>query len=496
MIILLLLLIPVGSGLAAFAVKTDPPRRWLLLGTAVAHSLLTLLAWVARPGPILGRWFALDATGLLFLTIASILFLASAFYIVGYLARERRVTHVDTVESLLFSNEPESVFVGCLLMFLASMTLVAISQHFGMIWVAIEATTLATGPLIYFHRHHRSLEAAWKYLLICSVGIAMALMGNFLLAASHSTGAPSSEGIGLFLADLIRDPHHLNIAWLKAAFLFLLVGYGTKMGLAPMHNWLPDAYSEAPSAVGALLSGALSNMAFLGLLRGYQVCLAAGIGPFAQELLVVFGLLSMGVAAVFIVRQSDYKRMLAYSSVEHTGILALGIGLGGVGAFGTALHALGNSLVKGALFLIAGNILACYHTKSVSEIRGISRSLPITGVLWVAGFLAVTGSPPFSPFLSEFTILKAALDQGHSLVALLYLLFLAVVFIGMANIVLPMAQGRSSLAAEAMPTTSEALWSTLPPAFLGLLALGMGVYIPPIVNDVLREVALALGGVS
>ena len=272
---------------------------------------------------------------------------------------------------------------------------------------------LGQRPLIYFHRHHRSLEATWKYLLICSVGIALALLGNFFVAvAARSAGGPM---IHLTIDDLVAHAGSLNPLWLKAAFLFFLVGYGTKMGLAPLHTWLPDAHSEAPSVVSALLSGALLNCAFLTILRAHSLLSAAGLAAFSSDLLVLFGLISMAVAAVFILGQADFKRMLAYSSVEHMGILSLGIGIGGAATFGAMLHTVNHSLTKAMLFLAAGNILALYRTKSTTRVRGVLRTLPITGVLWLAGFLAIVGSPPFGPFLSELTILKGVLDAGRPL---------------------------------------------------------------------------------
>jgi hydrogenase-4 component F len=486
-----LLLVPLVGGLAAFWLRSDRFRRALLVGTALVHAGLTAAAWAGRPRPAWSGWLAMDEIGLVFLTIVSVLFLAAAVYGVGYLGRERHARHIDSEEHLFFSNEPEAIFTGCLLLFLASMTLVTVSQHFGLLWVGIEATTLASAPLIYFHRHHRSLEATWKYLLICSVGIALALLGNFLLAVAASDGGDSPAA--LTLASLLRPSGLLHTPWVEAAFLFFLVGYGTKMGLAPLHTWLPDAHSESPSVVSALLSGALLNCAFLGILRAHQVCVAAGLASFSQGLLLAFGLLSMAIAAVFILGQSDFKRMLAYSSVEHMGVLALGVGLGGAGAFGTALHAVNHSLTKAGLFLVAGNILAAYGTKSVADVRGLGRTVPLSGVLWVAGFLAIAGSPPFGLFLSELTILKAALDQGRGIVGLAFLALLAVIFIGMANLVLPMAQGGRAGRAEP-GGGGEALWATFPPAVLAALVLVLGVYIPPDLNAVLHEVARSLGG--
>jgi hydrogenase-4 component F len=489
-----LFLLPAAAGLAAYLIRQDGPRRALLVLTAMAHTGLTAAAWCARPSPVLHGRLALDATGLLFLSITSVLFLAASVYAVGYLRRDSLVRATgfrDFEEGVFFSNQPEAVFTACLLLFLATMTLVTVSHHVALQWVAMEATTLASAPLIFFHRHHRSLEATWKYLLICSVGIALALLGNFFLAVAAAR--PDGTPIPLVVSDLVANGSTLKLPWLKAAVLFLLVGYGTKMGLAPLHTWLPDAHSEAPSIVSALLSGALLNCAFLGILRGYQVCAAAGQAAFGQHLLVGFGLVSMAVAAVFILGQADYKRLLAYSSVEHMGILALGVGLGGGATFGAMLHAVNHSLTKATLFFLAGNILTAFKTKTSGDVRGVLRVLPVSGVLWVAGFLAITGSPPFGVFLSEFTILKAALDQGHHVVAVAYLALLAVIFMAMATVVLNMAQGAPSGGIEEKDRT-EGVLSLGPPAILVGLGLILGLYIPPALHQMLAEAARSMGG--
>jgi hydrogenase-4 component F len=502
-VILALLFIPVFAGAAAFSLRADRLRRGLLLGTALAHTGLTLTAWSRPPAPAFSAWLALDAPGLLFLSITSVLFLAAAFYGVGYLQREAVARRDDDeAEPSFFSNAPEAVFTGCVLLFLATMTLVSVAQHFGLLWVAVEATTLASAPLIYFHRHQRSLEATWKYLVICSVGIALALLGNFCLSVAASWRGVSGEGAeAMLLRVLLRDAGGLQTSWLKAAFLCLLVGYGTKMGLAPLHTWLPDAHSEAPSVISALLSGALLNCAFLAILRAQQVLAAAGLAAFGQDLLVGFGLLSMLIAAVFIVGQVDFKRLLAYSSVEHMGILALGVGLGGGAVFGAVLHTVNHSLTKAMLFLVAGNLLAVYQTKTVARVQGALRVVPASALLWIAGILAITGTPPFGPFLSELTILKGALDQGRYATAATYLVALAVIFIGMATIMLNMTHGGSSLAArpdgpvaEAAAARREPLSAIVPPLLLGVVVLMLGFYIPASVSQALHAAARALGG--
>ncbi|MGB3551434.1 MAG: proton-conducting transporter membrane subunit [Candidatus Binatus sp.] len=487
--ILLVISIPALAGAAAFFIGSDPLRRGLLVSTAIVQFALVVGTWLAQPTPALNGWLAEDALGRLFMTLTSALFLASSFYAVAYLREERSRSHSDSEEGFLFSNAREASFTGCLLFFLAAMTLVTLSQHLGLLWVAVEATTLASAPLIYFHRHHRSLEATWKYLLICSVGIALALLGIFFLAVAATS--PGTAAVSLVLKDLISDAPHLNRLWLKAAFVLMLVGYGTKMGLAPFHTWLPDAHSEAPSVASALLSGALLNCAFLGILRIYQICVASGLVDFSERLLLVLGLLSMAVAAIFITGQVDYKRMLAYSSIEHMGILAVGVGLGGAGLFGAMLHVINHSLTKVMLFMVAGNLLAVYHTKTVKNVSGALQVLPVSGLLWVLGFLAITGSPPFGPFLSEFTILKAALDQGRSFVAIAYLIFLAIIVAGMATPVLAMAQGTPD--SNVVVPAGRGVALSAVPAILGAAILLMGIYVPPVLSRTLHEAARLLG---
>ncbi len=365
------------------------------------------------------------------------------------------------------------------------MSLVTMSQHFGLLWVAIEATTLTSAPLIYFHRHHRSLEATWKYLLICSVGIALALLGNFFLAASAAVNGSATD---LTFNSMLSLAVTLHPAWLKAAFLFLLVGYGTKMGLAPLHTWLPDAHSESPSVVSALLSGALLNCAFLGLLRVYILLQRAGWGDYARTYFLGFGLFSLVVAVVFILGQPDYKRLLAYSSVEHMGILAFGLGAGA--SFATLFHAVNHSLTKAALFLLAGNILAVYKSKQVTDVKGVLKVLPVTGFLWLAGFFSITGTPPFGTFFSELMIFRAAYHH-HPAASVLYLFFLTFIFIGMAAAFLRMSLGHAS---PDQPKGSDDLAMILPPALLLTLVLLFGFYLPESMAHLLNLAASQLGG--
>jgi hydrogenase-4 component F len=486
-------LVPLLAGLLAVAIPADGLRRLLLVAVGLAHAGLTAATWITPPAPAYGGLLVLDPLGQLFLSLASVLFLAASIYAVGYLrheggSQEKR----DFQDGATFFNAPERVFTLCLCLFLSAITVVCSTRNISVLWVGIEATTLSSAPLIYFHRHRRSLEATWKYLVICSVGIALALLGNILVSvAFYDPVAPVSS---MDLADMLPRAAGATGPWLRAAFICLLVGYGSKMGLAPMHNWLPDAHSQSPSLVSALLSGALLNCAFLGILRAVQILSAAGLGDFCGELLVLFGLLSMGTAAVFIVGLGDYKRMLAYSSVEHMGILALGVGIGGGAAFGAMLHAVNHSLTKGALFLISGNILAVYHTRSCHDARGVSRALPITAALWAAGFLAIVGSPPFGLFVSELVILRAMFAGGHLVAATAYVLALAVIFVGMATTVCRMVQG--PLPPAVRHPGPEKLLAVVPPMALLAAALVLGLYVPGGLSSLLSRAAAAvsLGG--
>jgi len=465
--------------------------------TALGHTALAAMtaARVARgEAPAeLGGLLAPDPLGTLFLMLASVLFLTAAFYAMHYLREEERIgEHTNILDHGRFTNTPERRFTACLCFFLASMTLVTITPHMGAQWVGIEATTLSSAQLIYFHRHKRSLEATWKYLIICSVGIALALLGNILLSvAFHSAEAgratESLDQVGWF----VRNARLAEPTWLKAAFVFLLVGYGTKMGLAPLHNWLPDAHSQAPSLVSALLSGALLNCAMLGVLRGHQIMLSAGLGGLSGGMLIFFGLLSLMTAAIFIVGQGHYKRMLAYSSVEHMGILALGIGVGGAAVSGAMLHAVCHSLTKCMLFLLSGNILARYHTYSSYDVRGMRWTMPVTAALWTAGFLAVAGSPPFGLFISELLIFKGMLAADRPWLSAAYLTLLAIIFVGLSVAVLRMVQGNRPV--DMAPAKREPALSVLPPLVLGLAVLTLGLWIPHWLWNFLTRAAALVG---
>lgn len=477
MILTALVALPFALGGLAWALPRRQGRRTVFLGASLLQAGLVIRVAVVRPAPEWGGALAMDDLGLLFLGILTALFALAAVYTFGYMTLHRHPKHRHYISALLF--------------FLGSMTLAALSRHMALFWVALEATTLSSASLIFFDRSPKSLEAAWKYLILCSVGIALALAGTFFLAMALP---PGSEG-SLLLDHLLAAAPAMSAPWVKTAFLFLLVGYGTKMGLAPLHSWLPDAHAEAPSPVSALLSGALLNCAFLGILRAYQVLSEAGLAPFAHGPLLVLGLVSMGTAAAFMIRQPDYKRLLAYSSIEHMGILAVGLGLGtSRAAFGALLHAVNHSLAKALLFFVAGSIYLLYRSKATAGVTGLGRRSPLAAILWMIGFLAITGTPPSGIFVSEVTLLFAALGSGQYAVAGLYLLFLAVAFAAMGAIFVSMVFGDApGETSEASLPIRHATLLHAPAAVLAGAALILGIYLPEGLLATLRGAVTCLG---
>jgi hydrogenase-4 component F len=476
-VLLFVILAPALVGALSLAAPGPRRRPLLLLPGAAAHAAGVAALWFRPPASALAGLLTLDPVGKVSITTTSALFLVCSVYAQGYLRRR--------------PEKDNRVFVGGLLILLSAMTVVSLSQHLGLLWVAIEVTTLSTAPLIYFERSARALEATWKYLLVCSLGIALALLGTFFLAlAGAAPGGPRS----LLIADLVGAGEHLSRPWVRAAFVFLLVGYGTKMGLAPLHSWKPDAYGEAPGLLGALLAGGVTNTAFVALARVLQVCRAGGEEAFAQAALVAMGLVSMAVAAVFMLGQRDFKRMLAWSSVEHMGILAIGLGLGGLAASGAFFHSLNNGLTKGVLFLSAANIHRSFDSKLIDEARGAARRLPISGPLFLAGFLAIAGTPPFSPFFSMFSILNGALGRGHWVVGALFLLLLGVVFVGMGSRVMRIVQGDPAGTAEKLGAGDSWLTAT-PPLVLLAAVLLLGLFLPRGLRELFDSAArLVVGG--
>jgi hydrogenase-4 component F len=379
------------------------------------------LAVLTRGGTHLygGGYILVDAAGAWVVLCAALVYLLSSVYAVGYMP-------------LLGEDERlpgfYALFAGFALTILAS----ALMNNIALFWIAIEATTLVSAFLVAFERAAESIEAAWKYIVVVSAGISLALLGTVLFywSGSFSLGPTyNATWDALFGAAPRMHP-----ALVVFAYLLVLVGYGTKVGLAPMHTWLPDAHSESPTPISAMLSGALLNAAMLGILRFLRIADAAPTGLLPRAALVGFGALSLFVAALFIVRQESIKRLMAYSSVEHMGVIALGFGFGGVfGVAGALYHMLNHSLNKSLMFFGAGNMMRAYGSKEIRVIREIGRYFPVQGTLWIVGAVAITGAPPFGPFLSELAVLRAGLQRPFAWAGLLMAALLIIVFIGFLN---------------------------------------------------------------
>lgn len=471
-----LIFLPALAALLAALVPSDRWRPYLLPLGAGLHLFIAAKA-ISAESPVaeLGHWLALDPPGKIILLAVSMLVFFCTLYAPGYLALRR--------------ERSNRVLCICLLLSLSMMTLVVLSHHLGLMWVAIEATTLVTAPCLYFNHNVRSLEATWKYLVLCSVGIALALLGSLFLAYSavHAQLHPT-----LLFDDLLRQAPELSRPWLHAAFVLLLVGYGTKMGLAPMHTWKPDAYGEAPGMVGALMAGGVTSCVFLAILRVHQIVVAGGDGEFASRILIFMGLLSVLTAAVFMVRQRDFKRLLAYSSVEHMGILVFGLGIGGeLALFGTLLHVVNNAMIKGVLFLSAGNIHRVYGSKRTDDVQGALSVMPLSATLFLLGFLASCGSPPFSPFVSELSIVSAAFAAGHYAAVAILLAALLLVFIGMGSTVLSVVQGQPVPEVVHSPLRGG-FFIGVPIVVFMAVVIWFGIDLPPFMTSLLKQAARAL----
>ena len=419
-------ILPMLGGLLAMVLPANLGRGVLVI-SAFLHLQLTVFGWLGKLTPAFVNYFRITPEGMLVLLVTSFIFALISIYAVSYISET--------------GLKNERIFICCMLLFLGTMSMVALSDHPIVLWIAIEATTLVSAPLIFIKRSKEALEATWKYVMICSVGIALALLGCFFITLSMDIG---NVDVPLSFSSLNQVAKQLDPLWLKAGFVFVIIGFGTKMGLAPMHTWLPDAHSQAPSAVSALLSGALLNCAFLGIYKVHALMHVAGLGAFSSNVLVAFGLFSVLVAGIFILNQPDYKRMLAYSSIENMGVIAFGIGVGGIASYGAILHLIHHSLLKSSLFLSSGNILLGFGTKLVPKVGNMARLFPKTFVSFFAGFAGISGFPPFGIFISEILIIIGAFQAGRYGSVGVLIFGLILVFAGAARIVMDISFGETS----------------------------------------------------
>jgi len=499
MILLGLLIVPLAAGPLAFFLGR---RRMMEVVNLAAFAILLglaagLVAQVLRSGSV-SLWngfFYADALSALVVLLSAFVALVCSIYAVGYFRHEERSGVLREAEEVggRFGVHKLREYYTLTPLFVFSMILVALANNLGILWVAIEGTTLASVFLVMFYGRETSLEAAWKYAIIGGVGLSMALFGTILTYYS-AYGALGTDALaGLNWSVLAGNAAHFDKPTMRLAFILILLGYGTKAGIAPMHTWKPDAYSEAPIPGAAMLATGVLNCALYGLVRFY-ILSAKCLGPqFSSHLLIIFGLLSIAVAVPFILVQKNFRRLLAYSSIDHSGIMVLALGFGGpLGILGMLLHMTFHSVTKPLLFFCAGNVQQHLNTDLLRKAKGgLIHSMPLTGAAFLMVTLAVTGSPPFSLFQSEFTILRAGFSGGYFVLAIFFVSFLVLIFSGflvhIANLVLGEDPG--------LPRAEMCGWKKSSVVGLAVVIIVMGFWMPaPLFRLIQSAVGIVVGG--
>ena len=449
--LLVLLALPL-LGAVVLAATDGALRRAAHIATAALTLVagIAVVAQVAGAGPLTALGGTLRADALSAFMVALIVVVAA---LAAFDAAREAQAH-------------ERRFLPLVQLFVFTMLGAVTTDDVGIMWVAVEGTTLASVFLVNAERSRESLEAAYKYLLICSVGIALAFVGTILIyfADVHAIGHVESALRWTALRELAPA---LPARLVEVAFVFVLVGYGTKAGLAPMHTWLPDAHSEAPAPVSALMSGVLLSVGLYGVLR-FKTIVDMAAGPeFASRLFQAVGLASVAVAAMFLWAPANFKRMLAYSSIEHLGLVCLGIGFGGPwGVLGAVLHVANHALVKSSLFLLAGRIRAAYGSAEIARVSGLRDAMPVTSRAFVAGMLALMGLPPFGLFISEVMIFRAGFEAGHVAVSAVAIALVVLAFGGLLRAMHRMLDGDAPAAVHETST-----WASIAPVAVALAVL-------------------------
>ena len=495
MILVLLLAVP----LAACAVAFLSRRRAIMEAVNVAAFSLTFLLAVGVASEVLqqgaisfwnGFLYADALSALVILLNASVALVCSVFA-VGYLREDQRFGALDGEAGSHDAEAKLRMYYSLTPLLVFSLLLVPLANNLGVMWAAIELTTLASVFLVTFYGDVTSLEAAWKYAMIGGVGLSMALFGTVLTYyAGHKF--PGSDGLaGLNWSNLVQQAAQLDKPSMRMAFILVLLGYGTKAGLAPMHTWKPDAYSEAPVPSAAILATAMLNCAVYGLIRFYVLttrCLGA---EYPGDLLLLLGLFSMGIAVPFVLVQKNFRRMLAYSTIDQAGMMATALGIGGkLAAFALMLHMTFHTVAKSLLFVSAGNIYQCFKTDLFQKLKGgVLRVLPLTGAAFCLGIMAIVGLPPFSLFQSEFLMIRAAFGTSHFLVGALFVLFGLGVFTGVTLHVSGMLLGTSE-----EPRAAWHAWSDTPIVILAVLLIVIGFWLPAPLLELVHRAAVVVSG--
>ena len=449
------------------------------LGTFVAACALTVEVIATGPLFAWNHEFFIDSLNVFMVSLTAFVGLTTALFSRPYMRVEQAHGKMTPNRLRLYHSMYQ--------LFSFTMLVALTTNNMGILWVSMEAATLTTVLLVSVYRTAASLEAAWKYFILCGVGIAQALFGTVLLymAAEKLIGPESGA---LLWTNLNAVKAHLDPDIITLAFAFLFIGYGTKVGLVPLHNWLPDAHAEGPTPVSAVLSGLLLNVALYAILRCKVLTDGALHSALASQLMMGFGLVSVVVAAFFLSRQKDVKRMFAYSSIEHMGLITFAFGMGGpIANFAGLLHMTVHSLIKSAIFFTVGHASQKAGTQVMAEIRGLIKVSPAVGWGMMLSSLAILGMPPFGVFASEFLILTTAMREQPWATPFL-LLALGVAFAAVFARVQPMVFGETTVKALPHPPA-------LIPVFIHLgLGLMLGLYIPPYLDAWYHQAARMLGG--
>lgn len=499
MILLWLLIVPLIAGPLAFLLRRRPKMEVVNLAAFGIEVCLAfgLVAKVLRGGPV-SLWdgfFYADALSALIVLLSAFVALVCSIYAVGYFRQDERDGVFEDDQELVgrFVMHKLREYYTLTPLFVFSMILVALANNLGILWVAIEGTTLASVFLVMFYGRGTSLEAAWKYAIIGGVGLSMALFGTILTfyAAHRALGTDTLAGLNWSV--LAGNAGQFDKATMRLAFILILLGYGTKAGIAPMHTWKPDAYSEAPIPGAAMLATGVLNCALYGLVRFY-ILSSKCLGPqFCSHLLVIFGMLSIGVAVPFILVQKNFRRLLAYSSIDHSGIMVLALGFGGpLGILGMLLHMTFHSITKPLLFFCAGNVQQHLKTDLFRKAKGgLIHSMPLSGAALLMVTLAVTGSPPFSMFQSEFTILRAGFSGGYFVLTVLFVSFLVAIFSGFLTHIANLVLGPD----PSLPPADTCNWKKYSVAGLAAVIIVMGFWIPaPLFRLIQGAASIVMGG--
>jgi hydrogenase-4 component F len=374
-------------------------------------------------------------------------------------------------------------------LFAFTMLVAVTANNVGVMWIAIEATTIASAVIVPLTVTKASVEASWKYILIGSVGIALAFVGTVLGYFDFVTLVGQRE-YALNWTVLLANASVLHPPVIQLAFVFILIGYGTKAGLAPMHTWLPDAHAEAPSALSAMMSGVLLAVALYAIVRWKAVVTAAVGHQFPNRLLIGLGLLSLAIAALSLVIQRQYKRLLAYSSIEHTGLMCLGLALGPLGVFASMLHLVNHTLAKSMMFFVSGRILDRYGSPEIGRVSGLLRVMPWTGGLFAAGMIALLGLPPFGMFLSKFALVRAGFADGKGWLMVVVLALLAVAFVSLLAHLNRMLYGP---APAGIRRGESGGWAVVPLVACATMLVGLGIAVPAPITELLERIVEIAG---